>query len=287
MNKIVLGLMFIFAVMLVPRKSISKTDTDVIVLTSKNTVVLDSEIDGQSTSKIIAKAKELDSAMNANRNLFKKQAPIYLFINSPGGEIQSGLEMYEDLHGLGRQINTITLFAASMAFNLVQNLDDRLVLKNGVLMAHHATGQFEGAFGGIRPGQVDSRYQLWLDRIREMDEQTVSRTHGRQTYDSYVKSYDHEMWLTGTKAVNEGYADRIVNVKCDNTLSGTTTHHINFLGVDIQYEMDKCPLNTSPQNVQAASLDGKIINKELESKIKEDFINQFENKQNQIKPLMF
>ena len=209
-----------------------------------------------------------------------------MFLNTPGGSIQSGLEMIEALQGIGRPINSITLFAASMGFQIAQNLDDRLILKNGVLMSHHAAGGFEGSFGGIRPNQVDSRYQLWLDRVKELDEQTVRRTNGKQTYESYTKEYDHEVWLTGSKSVEEGYADRIVKVKCDSSLSGVTTKHASFMGLDIAYDLDNCPINTSPMNIRVNALDGKTLTKELETKVKDEFTGQFENKQKMV-PLDF
>jgi ATP-dependent protease ClpP protease subunit len=210
-----------------------------------------------------------------------------LFLNSPGGSIQSGLELIEALKGIGRPVNTVTLFAASMAFQIAQNMNDRLILKNGILMSHRAAGEMQGSFGGTRPSQMDSRYQLWLDRVRELDEQTVSRTQGKQTYDSYTKEYANEVWLTGTKSVQEGYADRIVLVKCDTTLSGVNTNHVNFMGMDIAYDLDRCPINTSPMNVRASSLDGKALNAELVNKVEQEFLSGFENKQRQVIPMVF
>ena len=174
-----------------------------------------------------------------------------------------------------------------MAFQILENMNDRLVLKNGVLMSHRAAGEMQGSFGGTRPSQMDSRYELWLDRVKELDEQTVSRTHGLQTYDSYTKEYANEVWLTGTKSVREGYADKVVLVKCDATLSGTNTNHTNFMGMDIAYELDKCPMNTSPMNIRVNSLDGKALNTELLNKVKSEFLSGFENKQNQVIPMLF
>ena len=254
MNKFIAGLVVVLALVLVPRVSASKgAEPDTVVLSTNNLLVINGEINGDMTGQVISKAKELDSKLDGLKEKLKGKAPIYVFLNTPGGSIQSGLEIIEAFKGLDRKVNTITLFAASMGFQLVQNLDDRLILKNGVLMSHHAYGQSEGEFGGATPTQMDNRNQLWLDRIRELDEQTVKRTNGKQTYETYTKQYDHETWLTGTKSVAQGYADRIVTVKCDSTLSGTTTHHLNFLGLDVQYDLDNCPLNTSPMNVHIGS----------------------------------
>lgn len=253
-TKLLLGLALTALFTMIPASlSSAATGQETVVFTSENTLVLNSEVNGDSVSKIIGSAKTLDAAMTGATGAKEKltgKKPLYLFLSTPGGSIQSGLELIEAMHGLGRKVNTVTLFAASMGWQIVQNLDDRLILKSGVLMSHHAAGEFAGSFGGVSPSQVDSRYQLWLDRVRELDEQTVRRTNGKQTYESYTKAYDHEMWMTGSKAVDGGYADRVVTVKCDASLAGTTTYTISFMGFPVSYDLDNCPLNTSPQNVR-------------------------------------
>lgn len=276
-NKLLLGLVLTILFVSIPSTlSGAATGPDTVVLTKDNTMVLNSEVNGDSVSKIIGSAKSLDSALTGAKEKVTGKKPLYLFLNTPGGSIQAGLELIEAMHGLGRQVNTITLFAASMGWQIAQNLDDRLILKNGVLMSHHAAGEFAGSFGGVSPSQVDSRYQLWLDRVRELDEQTVKRTNGKQTYDSYTKAYDHEMWVTGTKAVEGGYADRVVTVKCDETLSGTTTYQLVFMGFPVSYDLDNCPLNTSPQNVRVSSeISPAVIPQTYLENIKRQFLASF------------
>jgi ATP-dependent Clp protease protease subunit len=291
MSKILLVLAVVVGIVAMPqvlasKSNDSKSNVETVILSKSNLLLINSEIDGGSTSVVIAAAKKLDSELGSSVLGAKK--PLYLFLNTPGGSIQSGLELIEALQGLGRQVNTVTLFAASMGFQMAQNLGDRLILKNGVLMAHHAAGGMEGSFGGVHPSQMDNRYQLWIDRVRELDEQTVLRTNGKQTYESYTKQYDQEMWLTGTKSVEQGYADKVVLVKCDKSLDGVTTNHINFLGVDISYDLDNCPINTSPMNIKVGNPDSnKALTKELTNEIISKFVSRFENKQLQVKPMAF
>lgn len=289
MNKIVLSLLVILAIAFVPRTSrSSNSGTETVVLSKANLLVLNGEVNGDSVSTVISKAKDLDYALNAGRgHIIANKTPLFLFMNTPGGSIQAGLEMIEALKGIGRPINTVTLFAASMGFQIAQNLDERLILKNGVLMSHRAAGEFQGSFGGVPPSQLDNRYRFWLDRILEMDNQTVKRTNGKQTYETYTKSYASEMWLTGTKSVEQGYADRIVVAKCDATLSGFTTKHVGLLGLEISYDIDNCPLNSSPMNVRVNSLDGKPLTSELINEVTIKFLSSFENKQKQVLPMVF
>ena len=289
MKKMALITLLGLVMILVPKMSISQEKkapdlSPTVVLTSKNLLVLNGEVNGESTSAVISKAKEL-CQVSAVKKLFGQKPTLNLFINSPGGSIQSGLELNEALRGLGCKINTVTLFAASMAFQIVQNLDDRLVLKNGVMMSHHAAGGFEGSFGGTKPSQVDSRYQFWLDRVRELDEQTVSRTKGKQTYDSYLKEYDHEMWLAGTKSVQEGYSDEVVLVRCDASIGGTSKHSLDFMGMQVSYELDNCPLNTAPMNISMLMPQGKELPTEIKNEIKSKFLATFYNSQKQEIPM--
>lgn len=289
-SKLMLGLMLLGLIALTPINSSSGSNasTESVTLTKENTLVLNSEVNGESVSDLISKAKELDANLDSRlKNPLNggKSKPLYLFLNTPGGSIQAGLELIEVLHGLGRPVNTITLFSASMGFQIAQNLNDRLILNSGVLMSHHAAGEFSGYFGG-QPSQVDSRYQLWLDRVRELDEKTVARTNGKQTYDSYTKQYDHEMWLTGNKSVQQGYADRIVNVKCDASLTGVTTHHVNFMGFDVAYDLDNCPMNTSPMNVRLGGAPGGTTAGTAQTEeIKKKFLEQFDKSAKAVIPM--
>lgn len=241
----ILGIAVVVALLLLPLTSISKqTDDSTITLTDTNTLVMDQAMMPDSVAKLVAKAKDLDGSLS-------KGKPLYVVLNTPGGSIQSGLEMFDVLNALGRPVHTVTLFAASMGFQTVQNLGNRYITKNGVLMSHRAAGGFEGSFGGTRPSQIDSRYALWLSRVDSLDQQTVLRSKGKQTLSSYQQQYANEMWLTGEQAVAQGYADKVVNVKCDKTLSGTNSNSVQTLfGGTINYETDKCPLNTGPLNVR-------------------------------------
>jgi ATP-dependent protease ClpP protease subunit len=212
-----------------------------ITLTKDNTLVLDEAFKGSSVSKLITDAKKMDASL-------KSGYPIYLFLNTPGGSIQAGLELMEGLKGINRPIHTVTLFAASMGWQLVQHLGDRYILKYGVLMSHKARGSISGEFGGGF-SQMDARYGLWLKRITIMDQQTVSRTGGKKTLKQYRSEYDNELWLNGEEAVKNGYADEVVSIKCGTDLSGTDEKVINYFGMRFQLGMSQCPIVTYPVSV--------------------------------------
>lgn len=215
-----------------------------IILTKDNTIVLNQEFSGASVSKLISDAKKIDSTL-------PNGYPIYLFLDTPGGSIQAGLELMEAFKGLNRPIHTVVLFAASMGFQLTQNLGDRYILKFGILMSHKAHGGFEGEFGGGL-GQLDSRYGMWIRRIDLMDKQTVKRTKGKKTLEKYRSEYENELWLNGEEAVKNGYADEVVTAKCDKSLSGTTEKVVRLFDLKVHLELSECPIVTYPVNIRVS-----------------------------------
>lgn len=215
-----------------------------IVLTKDNMLVLDSAFTGESVAKVIEDARRLDADLPSGY-------PIYLFLNTPGGEIQAGLELIEFLKGVNRPVHTISLFAASMGWQLLQHLGTRYVLSYSVLMSHKARGGFKGEFGGGL-SQLDARYSMWLKRIDMMDKQTVSRTNGKKTLEQYRREYDNELWLSGQEAVDSGYADEVVIVKCSKELSGTKQSSVEFFGMSIDVNVSECPIVTSPTGISAS-----------------------------------
>lgn len=253
---LVIATVALIATILFPAYSLSQDSSpksDVVTVSADNLLVLNSEINGDSTGAIIEQARKLDEDLSGGINRLRVGADerhIYLFLKTPGGEIEPGQAMLEALKGLKHKVDTITLFAASMGFQTVQNLGERLILSNGTMMSHQASGGVEGQFGGLRGGQLDQRYAFYLQSLKEMDEITVRRTNGKQTLESYQKSYDHEMWRTGAQSVAEGYSDRVITLHCDSSLSGTTSHEADVLFFHIVYELSNCPINQSPMNVK-------------------------------------
>jgi ATP-dependent Clp protease, protease subunit len=258
----------------------TSSDQDVVVLSKSNTITLNGEIDGETAATVIAQAKAFPA------NGFMKRKPIYLFLNTPGGSIQTGLEMIEALNGLGRPVETVTLFAASMGFQVVQNLGTRFILRNGILMSHRAQGQFSGYFGGKQGSQIDKRYSFWHDRLEELDLQTVKRTNGKQTLETYQAAYADELWLTGQQAIAGGYADRIVTLRCDSSLNGVTTHSVEFLGAKVLYDLDNCPINTNPMNVRVSFPEEKVTPGPARvAEVKAKFTEDYQEKQRAVLPM--
>lgn len=213
-----------------------------LVLNSDNVIVMNQEFDDMTTSAVMKQAQDLDAKL-------KSHEPIYLVLYTPGGSIQSGLELIEFMNGLNRPVHTITIFAASMGFQTVQGLKgNRYITKFGTLMAHKAKGGFSGEF----PGQIDSRYVYYLKRLNELDEGVVKRSGGKyKSTKEWQSVYANEYWVDGFNAVTEGLADAVVSLKCDHSLNGNVVVPYNFMGFTIMVTFSKCPAIQGPLGIEA------------------------------------
>lgn len=244
------------------------------ILTADNVVVMNSAFSPESVAKVIKEARDLDF-----RTL--SSDPIYLILNSPGGSVQAGLELIENLSSLRRPVTTISVFAASMGFQTAQGLGERLVVKDGTLMSHKASGSFSGEF----PGQLDSRYQFVLRKITRMDQHAVKRTKGKHTLESYRALTENEYWCDGADCVADGFADRVVSPTCDKSLSGTKTRVLAtavIFGIAITANgvFDACPMNTSPLSVDI-SANGKPLF-DVSNKFSTELIFEIQRKVNEL-----
>lgn len=231
-------LMMMVAFLMVQLDQHSSAKADTVVIDKTNLVVLASEVNSKSVHDVMEKAHELDQDAEA----ILKKSPIYLFLLTPGGDVQAGENLAVYLSGLRRPVHTITLFAASMGFHLVQQLGTRYILENGTLMSHRARGGVQGEFGGLDGSQFDQRYAFYKARFAELDAQVVRRTKGKQTMSSYLSAYENEMWRTGSQAIEQGYADEIISVRCGET-GPAITFPVSFMGMQINVKMSSCPLD--------------------------------------------
>lgn len=219
-----------------------------VKLNSENTVFLKDVVEAESVTKAMS---ELSSKEE------NKEPVIYLVLDTPGGSVFDGLNLIHFLKGFKKPVKTITVFSASMGFQIAEgNPGDRLILDTGTLMSHPMSGGERGEFGkGL---SIEKRINQINEIIETMDKQVVSRTNGKQTLESYQKSYNDELWTTGQNAVDTGFADEVATISCSSELlSGTDTVNVReyvggVVAMEIKYETSKCPLMLSILKYQVA-----------------------------------
>jgi ATP-dependent Clp protease protease subunit len=186
---------------------------------------------------------------------------IYLVLDTPGGSVFAGLNLIHYLKGYKKPVKTVTIFAASMGFQIVNgNPGERLIVDTGVLMSHPMSGGLGGEMGnGL---SLDNRNGYIKEIIDTMDKQAAARTNGKVSLAEYQKAYDNELWTTGQNAVDKGYADAVTLASCSEGLSASTDtiderEFIGFsmmgpLALQIKYEVSRCPLQMSILRYQVA-----------------------------------
>lgn len=232
MQKFLLLLTFLFSFAI---------QAETITISDQNTMSLNGQVDSESMGRLMVKLIEL--------NKIDTDTPIYLIVRSPGGSVYDGFDFIRYAKASKRPIHTVTIFAASMGFEIVESLGTRYVVQYSTLMSHRAAGGIEG----IMPGPADRRYAHFLSHIKEQDEAVVKRTNGKFTLATYKEIIRDEYWANSTRAISDGFADAEVQVICDKSLDGNENQVVNMQLFSVNVEFSKCPMITVPLSVKPAT----------------------------------
>lgn len=107
-------------------------------------------IEGQVGPDIMASAIKMDELSSASKE------PINIVINSPGGSVFAGIQMVEAIHiaqNRGVKVRcAVSTMAASMAFIILSECDERYAFSNSLLLFHPASVGI--MFGVLRAEQA-------------------------------------------------------------------------------------------------------------------------------------
>jgi ATP-dependent protease ClpP protease subunit len=207
----------------------------VVILEDRNTVVFKGVVTTASVTDAMRKIAKI------SRNLSKRD-PIYLVLDTPGGSVVDGAEFIDFLASIPQTVKTVTLFAASMGFHIVENnTGERLITPNGTLMAHPAS---LGGLDGQMDGQLESRYNMIKRQVDFLDYTSGKRLGlGLSDYKSLVHN---EYWVHGFDATSKKVADAEVLLRCGESLNGVQSIVIPTLFGDVTVDFEKCPIMKQP-----------------------------------------
>lgn len=132
---------------------------------------------------------------------------ITLYINSPGGEISSGLALYDVMTALSCPIRTVCLgTAASMAALIFAAGNRREMLPHARLMIHDPL--ISGGIGGSALHVASVSKDLM--QTRETMAQLLAK-HSGQTLEAVYEKTAADTYFSAEEAVAWGLADRIVH----------------------------------------------------------------------------
>jgi ATP-dependent Clp protease protease subunit len=131
---------------------------------------------------------------------------IHLYINSPGGAVNSGLAIYDTMHFIKPDVSTVCIGqAASMGALLLAGgaAGKRFCLPHARMMVHQPMGGFQGQASDF---DIHAREIL---RVRERLNQILVKHTGR-TMDQIKEDTDRDYFMDGEEAKAFGLIDAVI-----------------------------------------------------------------------------
>jgi ATP-dependent Clp protease protease subunit len=184
--------------MVVEQTSRGERGYDIFSLLLKNRIVfLGTPIDDVVANLIVAQLLYL-AQEDADRE-------IQMYINTPGGQIDAGLAIYDTMHLIQPQVATTCVgMAASMGAVLLAGgaRGKRSALPNSRILIHQASAGFEGTASDI---EVQAREIIRMNaRLQEM----MAADTG-QSVDRLARDINRDYWMSAAEAREYGVVDVI------------------------------------------------------------------------------
>lgn len=134
---------------------------------------------------------------------------ITLYVNSPGGQIQSGLAIIDTMNHIKPDISTVCIgISASMGAMILSQGEKgkRYILPNSEVMIHQPLTGVEGQASDI---EITAKHILSLkDKLYEILAKATGKTKVQIEKDS-----DRDYWLSAQEAKKYGIVDKILESK--------------------------------------------------------------------------
>ncbi len=134
---------------------------------------------------------------------------IYLYINSPGGQVTAGLAIYDTMQYIKPPVVTVGLgMAASMAAVLLAagHPGKRLILPHSRVMIHQPWGGVQGQATDI---EIEARE---VSRLKRILNEILAR-HTGQPLEKIEQDTDRNFYMSAEEALKYGIVDRIVELR--------------------------------------------------------------------------
>ena len=134
------------------------------------------------------------------------EKPIWLYINSPGGSVTSGMAIYDTMQFVGPEVGTICMgLGASMGqFLLCAGAPGRrFALPHARIMMHQP-------LGGVRGDATDIAIQAeQMSYTKKLLQERIS-LHTGQSIETVEADSDRDRWFTAEEACDYGIIDKVI-----------------------------------------------------------------------------
>ena len=235
MNKILLLLLLLLLLL----TNIHSIELNSIELKKDNFVSMREPITQDSSSRLLSKLNQIET----------KHETLYIYINSPGGDVIAGFEIINYIKSLqqrSKKVICIANNAISMAFVIFQYCSMRYILYSSTLMQHQMVSELQGKIYDI-----NSKISYLNTLENKLNQHQATRLN--MTLDNFTKLIQNDWWLYSTNIINNNAADKIVSFYCsfDNYDEVVT---INTMFGDIIVKYSVCPLINYPIDIKFPTL---------------------------------
>jgi ATP-dependent Clp protease protease subunit len=134
------------------------------------------------------------------------QRDIYLWINSPGGSVHSGMAIYDTMQYIENDVVTTAMgMAASMGQLLLcaGTKGKRYALPHARIMMHQPSGGMGGTASDIA---IQAEQMIYT---KKMFQERVA-FHTGQTVEQIEADSDRDRWFTAREALDYGFIDKVI-----------------------------------------------------------------------------
>jgi ATP-dependent Clp protease protease subunit len=134
---------------------------------------------------------------------------IFLYINSPGGYVTSGLAIYDTMQYIRPDVSTICIGQAASMGSLLLTAGakgKRYSLPHARIMIHQPAGGFQGQATDI---EIQAREIL---RIKEALD-TIMAKHTGQDLERIKRDTDRDFFMSGEQAKDYGIVDDVITMR--------------------------------------------------------------------------
>lgn len=165
-------------------------------------VMLTGEINKESAEKVIKQLLVLEH---------ESKEPIRMYINSPGGDVEAGLAIYDMVRFIENEVYMIGMGLVASAATLVLLAVDskyRVGLPNSTYLIHQPMSRMEGVATDVEI------YAKQLEKTRDRLNNIVSEQTG-QSLEVISRDTDRDYWLDADGALEYHLIDKIVQHRED------------------------------------------------------------------------
>jgi len=130
---------------------------------------------------------------------------IYLYINSPGGSVDSGMAIFDTMQWISNDVATVAMgLAASMGQFLLSagTPGKRFALPHSRIMMHQPSGGLGGTASDIR---IQAEQSLHIKKTMA----GLIAEHTGQTVEQIGLDSDRDRWFTAEQALTYGFIDHV------------------------------------------------------------------------------